>query len=522
MLVAWRHAVHGPAASRWVAVLALAVGLQWVAGYPEFTMDTAVLLCVVAVIADGAPMGRRVGLLVAGFALGTALAALQLLPLPEVIAESPRVDPAFNYAGFRGMFAVHSVAELGGVLWFRYGAAALVLAAVGWWRGGRVALAWLAAWVWAMFAVNFPFRLLYLLPPFAGLRFPFGWMALAGVFLGASAAAGFVAAWRTGGRTARAAAVVLATLAAGHALNALWRAPTSVPAFQPNALGFRAPDLRWADARLAVLRPLLTPDVRVIAEREVDAGGAILWGLAMPNGHEPSVPPRRVVQLLDEVRLYDGLSLYGTQFTRRDWPKLAARPDLAALLGIGYAVIPEAAAGILTAVGFERVAALPPGDVVVHRPAIPRVRIVHRTLEGRGEHATFALVLKHAAAAASVSVVEAGMLSGPLAEPPPGATETVRIVDDRPERVEIEANAAAPALVVLTDTWYPGWHATVDGTPATIVRADHAFRGVRVEAGTHRVVLRYAPRSVAIGGWCSAAALAAVLWLLLRCPAVRP
>jgi hypothetical protein len=515
MLAAWRRALDGDAA-HWVAVLALAVGLQWVAGYPEVTLDTAVLLFVVAVVGGGAPLHRRVGLLVAGFALGTALAALQMLPLQEVVAESPRVDPRFDYAAFRSVFSVYSFAVLGHVLTFRFGVGALLLAACGWWWAGRVGLAWLAALVWAVFAVNFPFRLLYELPPYAGLRFPFGWIPVAGVFLGVSAAAGAVALGRAGGRAARAAGLCLVVLTVGHALNAIWRAPTSVPEFQPGALGFRAPDRPLVDARVAVLRTLLTPDVRVISEREVDAGAAILDGLAMPNGHEPSVPPRRVVDLLHDVGLYDALSLYGTQFYRRDWPKLAARPDLAALLGIGYAVISEPEAGVLTAVGFRRAASLPPGDAVLYRPPIPRLRVVHRTVEGRGEAETHALVLAHAADAATVSVVEAGVMPGALAEPPVGATETVRIVEDRPERVEIEAHVAAPALVVLTDTWYPGWQATVDGQPAPIVRADHAFRGVRVTAGTHRIVYRYLPWRVLAGGACSAAAALAIAACLLR------
>ncbi|HET7343700.1 MAG TPA: YfhO family protein, partial [Methylomirabilota bacterium] len=73
----------------------------------------------------------------------------------------------------------------------------------------------------------------------------------------------------------------------------------------------------------------------------------------------------------------------------------------------------------------------------------------------------------------------------------------------------------APAVLVLTDTWFPGWRARVDGRPATLWRADHAFRAVAVPAGRHEVELRYQPRSVLIGALVSALAAALTLALLV-------
>ena len=39
-------------------------------------------------------------------------------------------------------------------------------------------------------------------------------------------------------------------------------------------------------------------------------------------------------------------------------------------------------------------------------------------------------------------------------------------------------------MLVLSDTWYPGWHATVDGHDAKVERVDYLLRGVRVGPGT--------------------------------------
>jgi uncharacterized membrane protein YfhO len=48
-------------------------------------------------------------------------------------------------------------------------------------------------------------------------------------------------------------------------------------------------------------------------------------------------------------------------------------------------------------------------------------------------------------------------------------------------------------VLVLHDTYYPGWLAEVDGRSASILRAFVLFRGVEVPAGTHRVTFRFAP-----------------------------
>jgi len=63
---------------------------------------------------------------------------------------------------------------------------------------------------------------------------------------------------------------------------------------------------------------------------------------------------------------------------------------------------------------------------------------------------------------------------------------------------------------VLTDQDYPGWEATVDGTPTPILRANYAFRAVRVPAGTSIVEFQYRPRSVWLGGLITCSTLAAL------------
>lgn len=76
---------------------------------------------------------------------------------------------------------------------------------------------------------------------------------------------------------------------------------------------------------------------------------------------------------------------------------------------------------------------------------------------------------------------------------PPDRPERIAVTEYRPTRVTVRAGAAAPGLLVLSDVYYPGWRASVDGRPARILPIDWALRGVAVTAGTHDVTFTYRP-----------------------------
>ncbi|MBN1979185.1 MAG: YfhO family protein [Anaerolineae bacterium] len=88
-------------------------------------------------------------------------------------------------------------------------------------------------------------------------------------------------------------------------------------------------------------------------------------------------------------------------------------------------------------------------------------------------------------------------------------------LQDGPNRVTIRAALGAPGYLVLADTWYPGWRATVDGEPAEILRANYAFRAVWLEAGEHTVEMAYRPTSALVGGALSIATLVVIVIGLL-------
>jgi hypothetical protein len=89
---------------------------------------------------------------------------------------------------------------------------------------------------------------------------------------------------------------------------------------------------------------------------------------------------------------------------------------------------------------------------------------------------------------------------------PPGEVE---ILEHQAQDWLLRARMERPGLVVLAETWYPGWEALVDGQPTPIHTANMAFRAVEVGAGEHELRFRYRP------GWLRPSLLASGAAFLL-------
>jgi hypothetical protein len=90
------------------------------------------------------------------------------------------------------------------------------------------------------------------------------------------------------------------------------------------------------------------------------------------------------------------------------------------------------------------------------------------------------------------------------------ATAQVAVTGYAPERVEVEVDTGISGYLVLTDAWYPGWKATIDGEPVPVHRANLYFRAVEVDAGHHRVVYTFHPVSLFVGAGISLLGLASI------------
>lgn len=140
------------------------------------------------------------------------------------------------------------------------------------------------------------------------------------------------------------------------------------------------------------------------------------------------------------------------------------------------------------------------GDVKIYerRGAPGRAWLVHGILPVDDDAAALAALADPAFDARSTVIVTEALATRALAAQPAaqaGPSEAVTIVTCDAEQLTLRVRAATSAVLVVADSFYPGWEATVDGQPAAILRANLLLRGVTLTPGEHKVVFRYRPAS---------------------------
>jgi hypothetical protein len=154
---------------------------------------------------------------------------------------------------------------------------------------------------------------------------------------------------------------------------------------------------------------------------------------------------------------------------------------------------------------FQHVETIAGHGIFENARVLPRFFLVHRIRPARS-------LAESAAAlhAADFDLSREAIVEGAVEDLGPAtaaARDTVSVISYAPSRIVLRTASSAPALLVATDAYYPGWRATVDGEASALRIADVAFRGVRVPAGDHTVEMRFAPRILV---WSSAISLLAL------------
>lgn len=229
-----------------------------------------------------------------------------------------------------------------------------------------------------------------------------------------------------------------------------------------------------------------------------------MFGLDEAGGYD-GITPRRIDDLVDPEGSLDSLASGALRVTA---PLASPVIDL---VGIRHVAVPPDG---------EDLAPWPlewdgPGGRVYRNPrALPRAFVAFRARTCVDDRRALDLIR-----GGSVALEDEVLIAECEGAPEGASAGRVRQAEIREyaaERVVVHAVTDAPAWLVLTDAWFPGWGAWVNGSERPIHRANYAFRAVWLPAGRHDVEFRYEPRSVRYGLAASLGAMAVVAGLLLR------
>jgi hypothetical protein len=158
-------------------------------------------------------------------------------------------------------------------------------------------------------------------------------------------------------------------------------------------------------------------------------------------------------------------------------------------------------------------------EVFLVKDALPRAYAVSEVRRVRGLSEAIAVMLgpdfdpaRAALVDSDVPELNAGSASDSAVPTP----ISVRRPDT--DRLDMDADYSRPMLLVISEQFFPGWKAFLDGAPTPLLRANGVLMGIVVPAGRHHVTLQFQPSSIRIGlgVTLAGAMLMILLWVLDR------
>jgi hypothetical protein len=162
------------------------------------------------------------------------------------------------------------------------------------------------------------------------------------------------------------------------------------------------------------------------------------------------------------------------------------------LLNVKYLVSREEMAGF--GLAFE-------GNVKVYENEsyLPRAWLVHHVEVIRGKDATLQRLQSADFDPRGSVILNEDFDTSRVNETAASGNSACEIAGYWPNRIVLSTNLAKNGFLVLSEVYYPGWKAYVDGKESHIYRANHLLRAVYLDQGVHEVVFIYDPLSFKVG-----------------------
>jgi hypothetical protein len=154
-----------------------------------------------------------------------------------------------------------------------------------------------------------------------------------------------------------------------------------------------------------------------------------------------------------------------------------------------------------------------PNSIYLNKNHRPRAWVVHHVVEIAEDDIAAA---KAILADPTFDLATQAVIEGHLVEPltSPSGQNQVEFVEYAASSAKVKATLASPGVLVMSDVFYPGWQAYVNGSSTPIYATNLMMRGIYLPAGTHDVEFIYEPTSFRWGLYISAGILVLVIiWL---------
>ncbi len=212
-----------------------------------------------------------------------------------------------------------------------------------------------------------------------------------------------------------------------------------------------------------------------------------LHGIELVAGHHPN----------DLSRYRELIGMLGSGM-----PENLFNANIRALLNVRYVLWPDYALGQSMDGAFFSRTQLSDGrpyETVFAEPGLPRARLVGRAVMKSDAEVVTYMLSEDFDPETEVVLTEAP----PLALPGGPVAGTVTWLERTPNRLRLAVTTQQPALLVVSDNWFPAWRATVNGAEQPLLRAYHSLRAVAIPTGEHTVEMVYESALVHTSIWIS-------------------